>query len=393
MSNNTLIPVVDSGSTQTMNGNAILQYVFAQDITVAGNINPTINNFYSLGTQQKKWANVYIGPGSLYLTDTINGATSALTSSNNILYLAGVSGLTAGNLQLINNNLVSLLPGTDIGIGLTTSYANINLNRKTIVYSPANLLVSDAAFNIVGSSSGKQQARTFSGTMLQITGQDNQIARVSLDSYGTTNQAYPLIAGRASRGNVIAPTNLQAGDNLMRIAGAGYANTQYNTFIAYVNLEATQQFTNNNSGTRFAIYNTANGQVAANLNAWIDSTGLVLTPNTSVRLSPKVYSANANISIDFTKDSIVYSSIGGNALSINPVNFVAGKTIDVWITQDGNTNWTLTHGLTARSSTLGATTQQLKVSGPGSTPLQVVHCKYTCIDGTSANTFVSITYQ
>jgi hypothetical protein len=392
MTDATVFPVVDSGSTKQVNANVMYNYIFARDqVKVYGNVVPGINNLYTLGTPTQKWANIYVGPDSFFIEDKVTGYNAELTVANSILSVNGVSGLTAGNLQIKDNDLVSLLPSTDINIGQLTASANINLNRRTYIYAPNTISVTQAALNIVGSSSRLEQPRNFTGTMLQVTGQDNVSARVSIDSFGSN--AYPLIAGRAARGNVLVPTQIKNNDILLRITSQGYASNAYISSIGRIDIQAAEDFTASNAGTKIAFWSTPIGSRTVTLPMYVDSTGINLSANTNITYSPKIYRANANISIDFTKDSIVYATIGGNALSVNPVNLVQGKTIDLWITQDNNTNWTLTHGLTARSSTIGATTLALKVTGPGSTPLQVVHCKYTCIDGTSANTFVSIIYQ
>ena len=388
----TVFPVVDGGSTKQTNANTLYNYMFQRDeVKVYGNVSPAFNNTYSLGTPTNKWSNVYVGPNSFFIEDKITHLNAELTVSNAVLSINGVSGLTAGNLQLINNNLISIQPNVDINIGQLSSLANVNINRRTYVYAPNTVSDTQSALNIVGSSSGLEQPRNFTGTMLQITGQDNVSARISVDSFGSN--AYPVIATRQARGNVLVPTQTRSGDILLRITSQGYDANAYVSSIGRIDIQAAEDFTASNAGTKLAFWSTPLGSRAATASVYLDSYGLNLSANTSITYSPKIYRSNANISINFTKDSIVYATIGGNALSVNPVGLVSGKTIDLWITQDNNTNWTLTHGLTARSATIGATTLALKVTGPGSTPLQVVHCKYTCIDGTLANTFVAITYQ
>jgi len=74
---------------------------------------------------------------------------------------------------------------------------------------------------------------------------------------------------------------------------------------------------------------------------------------------------------------------------VTPASFVAGKTIDVWLTNissGAGANHTITHGVSALNSTVGATTFTL-------TGTQSALLKYMCADGTLANTFVAITYQ
>lgn len=54
---------------------------------VTGNITPTADNTYSLGSETKSWKDVYIGPGSLY----INGQKVIEEELNNIIFSADVN--------------------------------------------------------------------------------------------------------------------------------------------------------------------------------------------------------------------------------------------------------------------------------------------------------------
>jgi hypothetical protein len=53
--------------------------------------------------------------------------------------------------------------------------------------------------------------------LLQLTSKANTPARVLIDSFGTSNTAYPIIAGRNARGTVDAPTATQNNDILLRL--------------------------------------------------------------------------------------------------------------------------------------------------------------------------------
>jgi len=66
-------------------------------------------------------------------------------------------------------------------------------------------------------------------------------------------------------------------------------------------------------------------------------------------------------------------------------NYVAGKVVEMWLTNTAGNGQTVNHGCLANNSTIGATSVSI-ASG------RSVHLKYFSIDVDQANTFVAITY-
>jgi hypothetical protein len=64
-------------------------------------------------------------------------------------------------------------------------------------------------------------------------------------------------------------------------------------------------------------------------------------------------------------------------------NYVAGKVVELWITNTAGGNQTFTHGCSALNSTVNATTYTI----PGTS---TILAKYISFDGDLANTFVSV---
>jgi hypothetical protein len=84
--------------------------------------------------------------------------------------------------------------------------------------------------------------------MIQVTGQDNEPARISFDAFGANGaqNAYTAIAARAARGTVDSPTALQANDLMMRLTNQGWTgNGVYAASIARLNFAAAEAFTSN----------------------------------------------------------------------------------------------------------------------------------------------------
>jgi hypothetical protein len=68
---------------------------------------------------------------------------------------------------------------------------------------------------------------------------------------------------------------------------------------------------------------------------------------------------------------------------VSMTNYTVGKMVELWITNTAGTNQTYTTGVSAINSTLNATTYNI----PGTS---TICARYFCVDGTLANTLVSV---
>jgi len=66
-------------------------------------------------------------------------------------------------------------------------------------------------------------------------------------------------------------------------------------------------------------------------------------------------------------------------------SYVAGKVVEMWLTNTAGNGQTVVHGCLANNSTIGSTSLSI-ASG------RSVFLKYFSIDGNQANTFVAVTY-
>ena len=122
----------------TPGGNAIaiesVHEVYDEDLL------PSIDNTYSLGSPTLRWKAIYIGPGSLFLQDTNNAALNVeLTVTDGVLQINGSNQLQVGQLKFIDNTIESTTGSVDIQIGLTSSAANLVLNRNTSLATNKNI--------------------------------------------------------------------------------------------------------------------------------------------------------------------------------------------------------------------------------------------------------------
>ena len=99
------------------------------------------------------------------------------------------------------------------------------------------------------------------GTMIHAANANDQIARITLDSFGST--AYGAITGRHARGTCASPTAVQAGDKLMEIGGRGYGTTGWsNQSLGRFAIYANETWTDSSQGTKLVVEVSPNGTAA-----------------------------------------------------------------------------------------------------------------------------------
>ena len=309
--------------------------------------------------------NLKFGDGSVQsvAASPANYIQSAYNTANNAL--ANTTGSFAGSLNILNNLTVN----------------------GTIVLANTNFATTEAAFRIT--AAGSSQTPTQAGTLIQLTGKANTPTRMLLDSFGATqNTAYSIIAGRSARGTVNIPTATQNNDILLRIAGNSYGTTGYAPLgVARIDFVAAENQSDTARGSRIVFYNTPVGsnvvnQIASFNASTVEFTGSVNPTKGFIHTSLVYPSAQTAITIDFANNSMVRAQTStGIVVSMN--NYTVGKVVELWITNLAGSNQTYTTGVPAINSTLNATTYNIPSTS-------TICARYFCIDGTLANTLVSV---
>ena len=244
-----------------------------------------VDDFSSnLGSAGKRFRHLWLGQGTIYIKDEITGADQALTARDGLFTILGGAGLSVGEFEFTDNQIKIKDNARDIIVGTTVATGYVQFNRpikvadsqgnrtfevdrdgRVSILSTATIQTTQAALEITGSPSGNTQIRNFSGTMIQVTGQQDIATRATFDSFGTTTStvggnAYSVIAARAARGTVDSPEPLQAGDVILRFSNQGWTNGgSYASGIARLSFEALEGFTPNNQGTLARIQLTPMG--------------------------------------------------------------------------------------------------------------------------------------
>jgi hypothetical protein len=310
-------------------------------------------------------ANVTVGVDATQntaISSTDGKMQSAYNKANTAL--ANTTGTFAGDLTITGNLLTQ---GT-----VSLNNSSFNANSPFIKITASNNYTTVAPSN--------------TNYMLQITGKANTVTRVVLDSFG--QNSYPVLIGRMGRGSADAPAATQNNDVMMRIVGNGYTGTQFPpSSPTKIDFVAAENFSDTNRGTQIQFWNTVTGsntiQRVATFNAESATFLGTVNPTKGFIYTPLVYpNAQTAITIDFANNSMVRAQTS-TGLVVSMSNFTVGKIVELWITNLAGTNQTYTTGVSAINSTLNATTYTIPSTS-------TVCARYFCVDGTLANTLVSV---
>jgi len=79
--------------------------VHSLSTTINGNIVPTKDNSFSLGSATMRWKALQLGPGTLWIQDRSTGKQAGLTVSDGSLLINGAKSITVGKTQLTAQGL------------------------------------------------------------------------------------------------------------------------------------------------------------------------------------------------------------------------------------------------------------------------------------------------
>ena len=257
---------------------------------------PYTNNVYSLGTPTKRFEQLWLGGGTIFIADTVLGIDLGISAFNGDLIVQGGAGLQVGQFRFRNNQLFLTDPDTEIIIGTTGATAPVTFKRTIQVRNSTDeydlldvdqqgrvTILSDiatdpteAAMSIVGARARDVQSPANLGVLLQLTGSSTAPSRIYHDSYGAAN--YSAFIGRKARGNSTTPTQVLANDIISRIGANPYKETSFSDISTMrMDFVAKENQTNSAQGNEIQFWTTANSSSTILKRLSLDSTGIVLT--------------------------------------------------------------------------------------------------------------------
>ena len=105
-------------------------------LTVNGDLLPAIDNVYSLGSVEKRWKSLQLGPGTLWIQDSeVSPPTQVgLTVKSGALLLDNADSLRIGNMRLTATGLTSIIPSSAITLGDNTFTSFVELQAQGLKF-------------------------------------------------------------------------------------------------------------------------------------------------------------------------------------------------------------------------------------------------------------------
>jgi hypothetical protein len=114
-------------------------------LNIPSHILPDTDNKYSIGSPDRRWAGIHVGPGSVYITDKFLGTEAEITAENGSIQINGANQLRVGKLRFVDNLVESSDLITDIQIGDLEATANLVLNRNVVLGEKKRLIFQDGS--------------------------------------------------------------------------------------------------------------------------------------------------------------------------------------------------------------------------------------------------------
>ena len=384
------------GGSLTVAGNVTANYVFVNnDLTFqsTGSIKTAagVNNLNDIYIQPGADIGGFTG-GAVY----INSGASDFGGRGGDITLSPNTGTIAAGSVVLSGNVVANTVGTTLSVDNIRSVSTTFTGAVNVAgaFRTANVIsilssaspATNALVEIIGSTSGVKSIPSNDGYMIHVTGKDALPSRVVIDAHGTSS--YALVAGRSSRGTAASPTASQNNDVLLRLSGNGYGATGYAPLgVSRIDIVASENYTDSARGSRIEFYNSRSGtdtitQIASFNADHVTFTGTV-EPQKGFIYTPLTYpGAQTAIVVDFANNSLIRANCSAD-ISVTHTNYVAGKVVEMWITNTSGQSRTFVHGCAAINSTVN----DISYAIPSTSSVFV---RYTSFYNDLGNTFVSI---
>ena len=317
------------GPTDTTD--SIISRATATTITYSVDLMPSQDATYQLGKPGLRWKGIYVGTGSLWIQDVSLGTDAELTVDAGVLYVNGAFQLQVGQLKFFQNTIESITGAVDIQIGLTTSTANLVLNRNTVIATGKSLVFGTGGLQTVAWNS--------TATVLY-----NQITGVP--GFATTATVNTLIANSLTN----------------------YATQTYVTTRGYITSSSLSVATGSAVSGGALAYSTTTGVFTFN-----PATAYTLSTATASTLGGVKIGTGINAAVDgtisvtpFSTSTLVATAVTANTVAGGYVSSItAGTGTQVSTSTGAVTVWALpAQSITTTATSTSTTGLTVDLSGP-----------------------------
>ena len=352
--------------------------------------------FETTAVNQRK--TIVLHPGDYVENITIDTQYTVLTTHE----LIGKSTTLSGTLTLATGCTVDGLKMTNLVISGTSANGSIDIIGCTVTTSTTK--TSSAYTNFRGCDlSSSTLSITGTGTVVMVGGNyftttvNNAAASVLAKAvvsmgpvtltagtmqisdtliYAATNSANAITQ---SVGSVLTLNNSQTLiPDLTNVARNSFGGFYSILHSVYDKTNSTFGGTSLNAISYSQYINADNLNVQGN----VTITGTVSPVKGFIYTPSILVGAQTAFTIDFSTTSLIKATLAADC-TISLSNYIAGKVVEVWLTNTGGLTRTVTHGCSATNSSENATTFSI----PGTSS---AYLRYFSIDGDNANTFVAV---
>ena len=197
-------------------------------LAVPSNIVPETDAAYSLGTVEKKWTSIHVGPDSLYIEDSTTGADVEITVNDGVFFIDGIAqaqlpNLLVTNLTFSSDNTVQTTAAVQSDWNETDTDSLAYIENKPTVAG-----VDEDSYTVLGGTTGTQP--TFTGSPLfygeyvkvgNIINFDIQVDFDNITSFGT-GQYYVTLPFNAKKATTFRGGCLHDDSNGRQYAISGH---------------------------------------------------------------------------------------------------------------------------------------------------------------------------
>ena len=314
-------------------------------------------------------------------------STSTLAVIGGVLTVGNANGIQAGQIKILNNIIESTSGGTDMQFGLSTSTANIVLNRNVVLATGKTFGLQDAV-----SPYSTSTLQVVSGVMILTGANGFQAGQIKIfdNTIESTNSSTQLVLG-----NVVAVANLLVNRNMLLNTGktltfgTGTNSTQtvaFNSFNAVTSITAGTGTQVSTSTGAVTVWNTVPAYTLPT--ASTSTLGGVKVDGTSITINSGVISATPATPDAFTSTSTTQASTlavdmttgpsmifwqpgtaGNRAVTLS--NFTAGRRVKIFITPKAGINVFTFTGVTASQCSNGVNTFVLGGGGVAQSSMMI----------------------
>lgn len=348
--------------------------------------------------------------GELYI-DSANLTFSFgnFTASNNILTIVNADENmvleTSGNseIQLVGNVGFYKTNGGGVPDPSELFFYAQDDGQLTILVPAEDPL--EGGVEIIGSATGNTIAPGAVGAMLHLTGNPDVSCRLYQDSIGS----YSSFVGRRFNGNVASPTQVLAGEDVLRFnATAATDSGMGNVALAQISITALENQTTTAQGSSITFTVTPVGSPAASRVDVADITvangvtatkfttsgnitaGNVSATNYTGKVTHSIREAGTvsggTVTLNMTTDDIVRCTFANQNMTVAFSNIIPGRTVTLLARKTDGGSDTIDTGITAQNMSTGDET--VLVDG-----VSTVVLTYYSLGTTTADIYCSMNYR